>query len=290
MSPATQVQSIKKTDKKRRAPRKSSIDYYALAALVVLTIPIATYPIEAWIGFKLLLNAIVSSTTPKVFFGVLLALNYKQFPLVWHLRLWIPTLSFLMRRAYNKKSEEFSNATRDPFYKVSVSEQVLFDDLDHYLHMNNASYLKIADFGLMKLTATLFHDIWATEKGFMHPIAGTYVQYLKPLNAFVRYKVHTSILTWDDKKWIYVQSRFVTSKKGEEQLHAVVIRKLCFKKGRVTINPAEILQRAELLAPSCPFAHGFTKDMPLAPHHVAALTIEKQREGNMEYLKDFVSV
>ncbi|HTE40983.1 MAG TPA: thioesterase family protein [Steroidobacteraceae bacterium] len=83
-----------------------------------------------------------------------------------------------------------------------------------------------------------------TSGGIAFVNASQFVRFGKPIRIFDRVRVETQIAYSDDKCAYFSHFLFV----GELQ-HAEVLVKMKFKKGRITVPPAEIIGACELTKP-----------------------------------------
>lgn len=91
--------------------------------------------------------------------------------------------------------------------------RVWFHDIDAFGHMNNGRYLQIMDVARtdwMRRTRVLDKILGL---GCTALLGGTVIRHCKPLRPFQRYRVQTSLLTWEDR-WVFLKHSF-HSTKGE---------------------------------------------------------------------------
>ena len=81
-------------------------------------------------------------------------------------------------------------------------------DIDAFLHLNNASYLRVAELARWRVLAQ--EDLYniAIKEGVMFLAVEQNIAYYKPIQPFQRYEVRTS-MTVEDNKWIYYHHDFV---------------------------------------------------------------------------------
>lgn len=96
----------------------------------------------------------------------------------------------------------------DVFETTEKRFRVMPWDLDLLGHMNNGTYLQVADVarvGWMNQTGILrliVKNKWGAILG------GNIIHYRKSLTLFEKYKVRTKLLGWHDK-WVFLEHRFV---------------------------------------------------------------------------------
>ena len=141
------------------------------------------------------------------------------------------------------------------------------NDIDLNLHMNNARYLSVMDYGrvhLLARTRLLSHILRSRWK----PMVGAvWITYRRSLPVFSAFSLNSRMVCWDDR-WFYIEQTFVT----EEGLAAVGWVKAVVRDAQGSVNP----QRA--MAAICPGAVS-----PAMPESMAAwneLTREKLAGGS----------
>jgi len=122
------------------------------------------------------------------------------------------------------------------FTDVSIIKwRVLPGDLDLNLHLNNGAALIIMDFGRHDLSlrsGCLRHII----KDKWRPIIGSsIIRFYKSLPPYAAFKLHSSIICWDDK-WLYYEQKIIYN--GECVGRALL--KGIFRNSKGIIPPAEI--------------------------------------------------
>jgi acyl-CoA thioesterase FadM len=110
------------------------------------------------------------------------------------------------------------------------------NDVDFNLHLNNARFLSVMDYGRIRLLARhgtlelVFKARWTPVVG------GVWITYRRSLALWARYQLSTRLVGWDDR-WFYFEQTF----NGAEGLAAVgwVKGALLDKSG--TVAPQQIL-------------------------------------------------
>ena len=110
-------------------------------------------------------------------------------------------------------------ATIAPLGTSVVSGRVLPHQIDYNLHMNNAKYLNI----LERSRWVLFRENgWFRHffnKRLNLVVASLEITFIRALNLFSKYEVHTRIMSWDEK-YVYFEHRIMV--KGKLCGHALV--------------------------------------------------------------------
>ncbi|XP_066479268.1 protein THEM6-like [Tiliqua scincoides] len=129
--------------------------------------------------------------------------------MIWNLDSWflmrlgLPYLYFSQRKL----------AVKDIFRTHVFRSLVLPMDLDFLGHMNNARYLREAEFARCHFFAPYkILDVLNALGGYMVMTASC-CRYRRALNVFERFDIHTRILGWDDSA-VYVEQLFVRPSNG----------------------------------------------------------------------------
>lgn len=110
-------------------------------------------------------------------------------------------------------------------------------DIDVYLHMNNSSYLRIAEYARWKMYAQ--SGLAGKTKGAMFLVVENNAKYKKPINPFQAFTISTDITSSDDK-WLHYTHTF-TSTSSPETVYAVVEAKAVWKQANgKTINVSSL--------------------------------------------------
>lgn len=202
---------------------------------------------------------------------LLLALNARSFPGMWHIRLlfrsqWVFYFKKYLNRNDKKYLERISPVGKSPFELMHIMQGVAtLDDSDMFGHLSNSSYAKTLDIARMQ-SGVQFWPSWYTTHRGVTPLAGADYSFIKEIPILARYEMRTAIGGWDHK-WLYFVHYFVTypkkgSRKASEKdsetlvppsplprdllppgatLHSVSVSRLCFKQGRLTTPPTIVL-------------------------------------------------
>jgi acyl-CoA thioesterase FadM len=129
--------------------------------------------------------------------------------------------------------------------------RVLPNDIDLNLHMNNASFLSVMDYGrthLLARTGLLEHIL----RSRWQPLVGAvWITYRRSLPAFAVYRLSSRMVCWDER-WFYIEQTF-TGRKG---LAAVGWVKGILRDSHGSVQPQRVIEGVApgLLSPTIPEA------------------------------------
>ncbi|KAM4065467.1 hypothetical protein HRG_004227 [Hirsutella rhossiliensis] len=180
----------------------------------------------------------------------------KCFPGMYHCRI---LYAVLIRKAF-RKPIDYRSLFRP---EVSRSRNCLFE-VDLMVHKTNSTYFSDLDESRIRLLARIFPDCFSFSGGNLSVLmGGTSCIFFKAIAPFQSYEVHSQILRWDDK-WLYIASWFLmpggsrrltrvdrehyeaVDTTGRSMVFAEAITKYCFKSGRLTVAPEEVLRQSIL--------------------------------------------
>ena len=119
-------------------------------------------------------------------------------------------------------------------------------DLDTYLHMNNANYLRVAELSRWRFFPPSGLFASSIKKGWMFLAVEQTITYLKPINPFQRYVVSTK-MAHKDNKWLLYEHTFQQHpgdvKPGQDPTRFAVInlRAVLKERSGKTVRPAELV-------------------------------------------------
>jgi len=165
---------------------------------------------------------------------LLVILNVRSLPLVWHLKVFWPItkLWWLSRRARirthfssrlskndaPKICNDLVPIGQNPLDHISVTKSWAGpDDCDYNWHLSNSSYSKVLDVARSNSVLNIFPSFVLAGGGIA--LAGTHFQFLREIPMFARYEVRSQIVGWDHK-WLYVVHRFVSHHKSASRRSA----------------------------------------------------------------------
>jgi len=201
---------------------------------------------------------------------VLLAVNARSFPGMWHVRLWAHVWYWQLKRRLFRNDTRYMELTspigQSPFSALHVMPGLAtLDDSDMFGHLSNSSYAKTLDIARFQTFMKYIVPFYA-EKG-VTALGGSDYAFFKEIPIMAPYEMRTTIGAWDHK-WIYLVTYFVTyPKKGTKVysalksqpahippsplprdllpptavLHCVAVSRYCFKNKRLTVPPTVAL-------------------------------------------------
>ncbi|KAI9447495.1 hypothetical protein H4582DRAFT_1803022 [Lactarius indigo] len=163
----------------------------------------------------------------KTFAFLLLILNVRSLPLVWHFNVFLPItrLWWLARRARirtffssstnkndaHKFRDDLVPIGQNPLdHKLVTKAWAGPDECDYNWHLSNSSYPKLLDLARTNSVLYVFPSYILAGGGVA--LAGTHFQFLREIPIFARYEVRSQIVGWDHK-WLYIVHRFVSHHK-----------------------------------------------------------------------------
>ncbi|EJD06307.1 uncharacterized protein FOMMEDRAFT_16925 [Fomitiporia mediterranea MF3/22] len=156
----------------------------------------------------------------RLLFLIVLILNCRSLPFVWHLRVFRPVLYIRLKRWFlsfsSKKTQEawFDSLCpigRSPFELKSVyTTWASLDESDYNIHLSNSSYAKVLD--MLRLKYALSHMVTVFRDGCWLALGATSLRFMREIPMGTKYEVRMYFGSWDSK-WIYAIARFVSKKK-----------------------------------------------------------------------------
>lgn len=183
----------------------------------------------------------------------LVLLNYRAFPLVWHLRVFWTIILERVKMVYTLLADDLrrdyvksvSPIGANPFeLAVAYKTTVGFSDLDYNIHLSNSSYAKILDIARMRAVLTWFPSL--LEAGTRLGLGASHFHFLKEIPAGTEYEIRLNIVGWEDK-WMHVVAQYVTYPKQRKGL-APVRPPISRANTSADSNPAAFVLRARPLA------------------------------------------
>ncbi|MEK9711527.1 MAG: thioesterase family protein [Thalassolituus sp.] len=121
-----------------------------------------------------------------------------------------------------------------PGQGVSVSaHRVMPHQIDYNLHMNNAKYLTMLEGARWKLFRDNGWFKHLFDKRINLVVASLEITFIRELNLFTKYEIHSHLVTWDEK-YIYFEQRLMV--KGKLAGHALV-KMAGVRKGKRALTP-----------------------------------------------------
>lgn len=184
----------------------------------------------------------IFTTTLKYLFYAYLASSYKSLPLAYYVRFYY----IIVKNLILPKSLRQEHKIKSPFQIDSYKTYNSPFECDFYMHKSNSTYFEELDIVRTQLMTSIFQKFFIefpTESKTWPfiPVANIFCNFKKEIKPFEKYRVDSRILAWDSK-WLFIISKFVTEKKGEDVICSTAITKYVLKDGRKTIKPEEALK------------------------------------------------
>ncbi|KAJ4473015.1 hypothetical protein J3R30DRAFT_3296605 [Lentinula aciculospora] len=169
------------------------------------------------------------SQVVKWMLSLLLLLNIRAFPTVWHFRIFRPLIyiwvsQFLLKiraiflsksakaKAFEHWIDSLTPVGASPFQSTVFRSWASIDESDYNFHLSNSSYAKALDAARFKLACQLLPKFIVA--GGVIPLAGTHFQFVREIPILAKYEVRVTLQAWDEK-WIYIVCRFVSKHKSK---------------------------------------------------------------------------
>ncbi|CAN6672400.1 hypothetical protein TRVA0_046S00496 [Trichomonascus vanleenenianus] len=178
-------------------------------------------------------------TALKAFVALLVLLNYKSWPFMWHARFYMNLVRhFVIRRSIKPKQDEL-------FKPNEYRTHTPLMEMDMNGHKSNSTYFSDLDMARADLLMGLFKDFFIhyrkEKKSWpFAPLGSVMTIFKKEIKAYKPYTIRSRVLGWDSK-WLFVLSRFEFND-SKRTLAAVALSKYVFKLGRKTIPPEECVK------------------------------------------------
>jgi acyl-CoA thioesterase FadM len=114
------------------------------------------------------------------------------------------------------------------------------NDVDFNLHLNNARYLSVMDYGRMRLLARVGLLKPVLKARWAPVVGGVWITYRRSLRLWARYTLATRLVGWDER-WFYFEQCFT----GAEGLAAVGWVKGALLDKAGAVNTQRILDLAQ---------------------------------------------
>ncbi|KAI0149746.1 hypothetical protein F4776DRAFT_603007 [Hypoxylon sp. NC0597] len=146
---------------------------------------------------------------------IFIALNMKNMPFMWHLRL-VNAFRFILRTQRPAVPLKPAHI----FQPIITSSTAQLMEIDFNMHKSNSSYFSDVDIARTHLVCTLFAKAIEQMRGgtaaytgakkpvFGLALGGVSCNFKRELRPYEEYDMWSKILTWDEK-WIYIVTHFV---------------------------------------------------------------------------------
>lgn len=190
--------------------------------------------------------------------------TFKTLPFAYVIRFYLKVFKYivLQKPMFNKiRVNTFGvNSPKEVFRWIDYDTYVSPLEIDMFLHKSNSTYFADLDIARTKMVCiifqTLFCNYYDNVSGEFRgkslknlpfiPVATVQSTFKHELTVFQRFTIKSRVLSWDGK-WLFILSKFVTKKNGNERVNCISVTKYVFKKkGRITIIPQEMLKECGL--------------------------------------------
>ena len=129
--------------------------------------------------------------------------------------------------------------TIQPLATDTITMRVWPNDIDFNLHLNNARYLNIMDYGRMRLLARTSLLTPLLKRRYAPVVGSVWITYRRSLPLWGVFNLSTRLAAWDDR-WFYMEQTF-TSREG---LVAAAHIKAALLKNSNIVPPQQIIDLA----------------------------------------------
>ncbi|KAF5320554.1 hypothetical protein D9611_010687 [Ephemerocybe angulata] len=166
--------------------------------------------------------------------AIILVLNVKSWPILWHVRLSRPVVRVLLRDFWHRLRVKFSSRAvghrledkwldtvplvgMNPFeYQGVYRTRATFDECDYNIHLSNSSYAKVLDISRFEALVQLFPLLFRSGAGMA--LGASHFHFIREIPAMQKFEIRTTIGSWD-RKWLYLVSKFVTQSASTSKPH-----------------------------------------------------------------------
>ncbi|BFZ55410.1 hypothetical protein PYCC9005_002451 [Savitreella phatthalungensis] len=168
----------------------------------------------------------------KYTLALIYLLAWKNGLFVWHLRFGY----YILKRTIQYKVRPIT--TRDIWEVRTVSSRASLGDLDYNLHKSNSTYFADADMARLDFALAHWDRLLLLKAEYYVALGGVAASFKRQIDPYEHYDIQTKLVAWDEK-WFFLSTRFVNGK-GIHKAQSVA--QYVFKRGRKTIEPAEVLR------------------------------------------------
>jgi acyl-CoA thioesterase FadM len=126
-----------------------------------------------------------------------------------------------------------------PLATDTISLRVWPNDIDFNLHLNNARYLSVMDYGRIRLLARAGLLKPVIKARFAPVVGSVWITYRRSLPLWTRYRLATRLACWDER-WFYMEQIF----SSREGLVAAGWVKGALLKNSAIVPPQQIMEMA----------------------------------------------
>jgi acyl-CoA thioesterase FadM len=135
------------------------------------------------------------------------------------------------------------------------------NDIDFNLHLNNARYLSVMDYGRVHMLARAGVLGPAIKQRWQPLVGGIWITYRRPLPLLARFTLTTRLECWDER-WFYIEQSFL----GPEGFAATAWVKGALRESGGVVTPQRVMDLAQpgIVSPPLPEAllilNGLTRE------------------------------
>ena len=125
------------------------------------------------------------------------------------------------------------------------------NDVDFNLHLNNARYLNVMDYGRIHTLARMGLLKPAIQARWIPVVGGVWITYRRSLGLWARYELATRLVGWDER-WFYMEQVFT----GDDGLAAVGWVKGALRDNAGVVPPQRVMDLVQpgIMSPELPEA------------------------------------
>ncbi|KAI5117564.1 hypothetical protein M0805_009642 [Coniferiporia weirii] len=157
----------------------------------------------------------------RLLFILLLVLNSRSLPFIWHFRTFRPvlyvrlkwlSLSFSSQRTKDAYLDSLSSVGKSPFsLRSTYNTWASPDESDYNAHLSNSSYAKVLD--MLRLKFAIAHVSTVFRDGCWIALGATHLRFVREIPIGTKYEIRMYMGSWDNK-WVYAVARFVSKGKS----------------------------------------------------------------------------
>jgi len=118
----------------------------------------------------------------------------------------------------------------------TLAMRVWPNDIDFNLHLNNARYLSIMDYGRMHLLARVGLLDHILRSRWMPLVGSVWMTYRRSLPLFAKFSLASRLVCWDER-WFYMEQTFT----GREGLVAIGCVKAVLRDAQGNVDPQRVI-------------------------------------------------
>lgn len=158
-------------------------------------------------------------------------------------------VSLILGSVYYRRSSLKPRTAEEFLEPMLIRRRVMPMDIDLFMHMNNARYLRATEFGRLFYSFRTGLDIAIRNLSAFVVLTATTVRYRRELRLFQSYTLRTSIVYWTDSD-VYFEHRFETG--PDSFVNCVSYAKVSFRNATVTDMIEEVCKGKKVPCPDPP--------------------------------------